>query len=92
MSEGIASALEGATEKLSLVRDHVIVGVADVVNAGVGAARAAKEKVGSGVDTLLDQGKDLADDTAELIRSRPWATVGVALAVGYIIAKLTSRK
>ncbi len=88
MAEGIASALEGATEKLSVVRDHVIVGVADAVNASVDVARMAKDKMGDGFDTLLDQGKDLADGTAELIRKRPWSTVGVAIAVGYVIAKL----
>jgi ElaB/YqjD/DUF883 family membrane-anchored ribosome-binding protein len=92
MSDASISPLHGVTEKLSVARDQVIVGVADAVNSGVEAARIAKEKAGEGLDSLLDQGKDLVDDAGDVIRSRPWATVGVALAVGYLIAKVSSRK
>ncbi len=92
MSDAPVSTLQGVTEKLSLARDHVIVGVADAVNATAKAAGIAKDKASEGLDSLLDQGKDLVEDAGDVIRSRPWATVGVALAVGYILAKMTSRK
>ena len=92
MSNASISPLHGVTEELGPARDQLIVGVADAVNSGVDAARVAKDKAAEGLDSLLDQGKDLVDDAGEVIRSRPWATVGVALAVGYLIAKLSSRK
>lgn len=92
MSDASVSTLQGVTQKLGVARDHVIVGVADALNSGVAAARVAKDKAGEGLDSLLDQGKDLVDDAGDVIRSRPWATVGVALAVGYLIAKLSRRK
>jgi ElaB/YqjD/DUF883 family membrane-anchored ribosome-binding protein len=69
----------------------VIVGVADAVNSTVDAARLAKDKVSDSLDSLLDQGKDLVEDAGDVIRSRPWTTVGIALATGYLIAKATSR-
>jgi ElaB/YqjD/DUF883 family membrane-anchored ribosome-binding protein len=91
MLDETSAALDGATAQLRKARDHLVVGVADAVQSGVGAAKAAKEKLGDGVDSLIDQGKDLVEDGGDIIRDRPWASVGVALAVGYIIAKLTSR-
>jgi ElaB/YqjD/DUF883 family membrane-anchored ribosome-binding protein len=86
------STVKDVSDKLGLARDQVIVGVADAVNSSVDAARVAKEKVSDGFDSLLDQGKDLADDAGELIRSRPWTVVGIALATGYLIARATHRR
>jgi hypothetical protein len=86
-----ASHLQGASEQLGLARDHVIVGVADAVNSGVDAAREVKAQVGESVDSLLDQGKDLVNDAADGIRTRPLATVGLALAGGYLFGRLVGR-
>ena len=91
MSTSPISHLQAAGEQLGVARDQIIVGVADAVNSGVDAAREAKAKVSENLDSLLDQGKDLMGQAGEVIRSRPWATVGVALATGYLIAKLSKR-
>ena len=91
MSNASVSHLHNATEQLGLARDHLTVGVADAVNSGVDAAREVKAQAGESVDMLLDQGKDLVDQAGEVIRSRPWATVGIALAAGYVLAKLGGR-
>ena len=91
MSNASVSHLKNATEQLGLARDHLTVGVADAVNSGVDAAREVKAQAGESVDMLLDQGKDLVGQAAEVIRSRPWATVGIALAAGYVVAKLAGR-
>ena len=91
MSNASVSHLQNATEQLGLARDHLTVGVADAVNSGVDAAREVKAQAGESFDMLLDQGKDLLGQAAELIRSRPWTTVGVALAAGYVLAKLRGR-
>jgi hypothetical protein len=83
--------LKAAGEHLGLARDHVTVGVADAVNAGVDAAREVKAEISDKLDSLLDQGKDMLDQAEELIVSRPWASFGVAFAAGYLIAKLARR-
>ena len=84
MSNASVSHLQDASEKLGTARDHIIVGVADAVNSGVDAAREATARAGEGLDSLIEQG-------TEVIRSRPWATVGVALATGYLLAKFRGR-
>jgi ElaB/YqjD/DUF883 family membrane-anchored ribosome-binding protein len=84
-SKDETSHLQTAGEHLGLARDHITVGVADAVNAGVDAALDDK------LEQLLDQGKDMLGQAEELIRSRPWASFGAAFAAGYLIAKLTRR-
>jgi len=91
MSNASVSHLKNATDQLGLARDHLTVGVADAVNSGVDAAREVKAQAGESVDMLLDQGKELVGQAGEVIRSRPWATVAVALAAGYVVAKLAGR-
>ncbi len=85
------SHLKAAGEHLGLARDHVTVGVADAVNAGVDAAREVKAEISDKLDDLLDKGKDMLDQAEELILARPWASFGVAFAAGYLIAKLARR-
>jgi ElaB/YqjD/DUF883 family membrane-anchored ribosome-binding protein len=91
MQNASSSAANDASEKLAMARDHVIVGAADAVNSGIDAARAAKEKVGERFESLLDQGRDIVDDAIEKIRMRPWASVGIAFAAGYLYAKARGR-
>jgi ElaB/YqjD/DUF883 family membrane-anchored ribosome-binding protein len=57
------------------------------VNSGVDAARELKARASENFDDLLEQGKDIANQAADVIRSRPWATVGAALAAGYVLSK-----
>ena len=48
------------------------------------AGAASREQM----DALMDKGRDLIDSASDLIRERPLASFGVALAAGWIIAKL----
>jgi ElaB/YqjD/DUF883 family membrane-anchored ribosome-binding protein len=91
MTQASASHLQSAADQLGQARDHVIVGVADAVNSSVDAAREVKAQAGESLDSLLDQGRELVDVAADKMRSRPWATVGIALASGYILAKFAGR-
>jgi ElaB/YqjD/DUF883 family membrane-anchored ribosome-binding protein len=90
-SETSKSHLRSASEHLGLARDHITVGVADAVNSGVDAAREAKAELDDKLEKMMDQGKDLLGQAEDLIRSRPWASFGVAFAAGFLIAKLTRR-
>jgi len=91
VSNPSVSHLHNATEQLGLARDHLTVGVADAVNAGVDAAREVKAQASESVDKLVDQGKDIVAQAGEAISSRPWTMVGVALAAGYVLARLRGR-
>ena len=85
MPQASASSTHDASARLANARDHLIVGVADAVDSGVEAARDAR-------DRLVESGRGVIGEAAQLIRSRPLATVGVALAVGYLFAKATGRR
>jgi ElaB/YqjD/DUF883 family membrane-anchored ribosome-binding protein len=76
-------------EKAALARDQLTVGVADAVNSGVDAAKAAKTVIDEKLEGLIDSSRDVIDQAEDLIRSRPWVAFGSAFAAGYLIAKLT---
>ena len=76
-------------EKAALARDQLTVGVADAVNSGVDAAKAAKSVIDDKLEGLIDSSRDVIDQAEDLIRSRPWVAFGSAFAAGYLIAKLT---
>lgn len=81
--------IERVAEKAALARDQITVGVADAVNSGVDAAKAAKSVIDEKLEGLLDSSRDVIDQAEDLIRSRPWVSFGAAFAAGYLIAKLT---
>ena len=91
MSNNSESATARAADKIALARDHLTVGVADAVNDGMAAAKEAKAVLDEKLDSLIDSGKDVIDQAEDLIRTRPWASFGVAFAAGYLIAKLTRK-
>jgi hypothetical protein len=92
MSNNGETPARSATDKIALARDHITVGVADAVNDGMAAAKEAKAVLEDKLDSLIDSGKDVIDQAEDLIRTRPWASFGVAFAAGYLIAKLTRGK
>jgi ElaB/YqjD/DUF883 family membrane-anchored ribosome-binding protein len=81
--------MERVAEKAALARDQVTVGIADAVNSGVDAAKAAKTVIDDKLEGLIDSGRDVIDQAEDLIRSRPWVAFGSAFAAGYLIAKLS---
>jgi ElaB/YqjD/DUF883 family membrane-anchored ribosome-binding protein len=92
MSNNGETPAKSAADKIAMARDHLTVGVADAVNDGLAAAKEAKQVLDEKLDSLIDSGKDVIDQAEDLIRSRPWASFGVAFAAGYLIAKLTARR
>ncbi|MEO5596929.1 MAG: hypothetical protein ABIQ97_07260 [Lysobacteraceae bacterium] len=91
MTDKTDSHLQNAGDHLGLARDHITVGVADAVNAGVDAAREVKADLDDKLESLVEQGKDMLDQAEDLIRTKPWASFGVAFAAGYLIAKFARR-
>lgn len=84
-----SEAMAAAKEKAALARDQLTVGVADAFDTSKEAARQAKIVLDEKLEGLMDSGKDVLGQAEELIRSRPWASFGVAFAAGYLIAKMT---
>lgn len=90
-NNGNAGVTSAVREKAALARDQLTVGVADAVDSGMEAARTAKAVLDQKLEGLIDSGKDVVDQAEDLIRTRPWASFGVAFAAGYLIAKLTRK-
>lgn len=85
-------ALRGAA---SAAGEHLRSGTDQVRNDLSGGARAGRAAAGefSGVareqyDDLMDQGRELCDSAAAMIRERPLVAFGGAFAAGWLIAKL----
>jgi ElaB/YqjD/DUF883 family membrane-anchored ribosome-binding protein len=58
---------------------------------GVGAARAA-EALGTRGDQLNDNGKKMVERAGEYVRENPVASLGMAVAAGYILSRLLSAR
>jgi ElaB/YqjD/DUF883 family membrane-anchored ribosome-binding protein len=87
-TETVRGAASAAGNEVRLGRANLKADLADGALAGLAAA---EEAIGAGseqVDVLLDKGRDLIDNAADLIRERPIASFGAAFAAGWIIAKL----
>jgi len=58
---------------------------------GVGAAHAA-EALGVRGDQLNDSGKKLVERAGEYVRENPVASLGIAVAAGYVLSRLLSSR
>ncbi|MFT4196542.1 MAG: hypothetical protein QM601_01285 [Pseudoxanthomonas sp.] len=86
--DAIKGATSAAGDELKLGKAQVKAELADGALSGLAAAELSGDAAREQMDALLDKGKDLIDSAAELIRERPLASFGVALAAGWLIAKL----
>lgn len=86
--DAVRGAASAAGEEARLGRANLKADLADSAVAGLSALEEVAGASGEQVDQLLDKGRDLVDSAADLIRERPIASFGVALAAGYVIAKL----
>lgn len=86
------SALKGAAsaagDEMRLGKAEVKSQLADGALSGISALEQAGAASREQMDALMDKGRDLIDSASDLIRERPLASFGVALAAGWIIAKL----
>ena len=86
--DSMKSAAAAAGEEFKLGRANMKSELADGAQAGKAAAgqvgTAAKEQM----DVLMGKSRDMMDSAAELIRERPLTAFGVAVAAGWVIAKL----
>ena len=77
---------ERATSAITSARDSVR-GSVDAVAA---RADAVSRRVSEGIESVRRGPNDLLDAGAEYIRARPYAVVGAALALGYLVGRLRS--
>lgn len=84
--KGAASA---AGDELRLGQASVKSDLSDSALAGMSAAGGAADAAREQADEMMDKGRDLIDSAAELIRERPIAAFGTALAAGWVISRLT---
>ena len=77
---------EKATGAITAARDAV----RDSVDSVAERADAASRRLSEGIDAVKRGPNDLLDAGAEYIRARPYAAVGFALALGYLVGRLRS--
>ena len=77
---------EKATGAIASARDSV----RDSVDSVAGRAEAASRWASERVDAVARGPNELLDAGAEYIRTRPYAAVGIALALGYLVGRLRS--
>lgn len=68
--------------------DRVAAGVHDAVDRVAGAATAAAKTVGKKGEQLKAVQQRYIDDCRECVRDNPLASLGVALAAGFLISRL----
>ena len=89
--EALKGAAGSASDELKLGKANVTAELADSALSGLAAAESGGAAAKEQVDALMDKGRDLVDSAAELIRERPLASFGVAVAAGWLVAALTRR-
>jgi ElaB/YqjD/DUF883 family membrane-anchored ribosome-binding protein len=77
---------EKATGAITSARDSVRDSVDSVAERAEAASRWASQRV----DAVKKGPNDLLDAGADYIRARPYAAVGLALALGYLVGRLRS--
>jgi ElaB/YqjD/DUF883 family membrane-anchored ribosome-binding protein len=77
---------EKATGAITSARDSVRDSVESVAERAEAASRWASQRV----DAVKKGPNDLLDAGADYIRARPYAAVGLALALGYLVGRLRS--
>lgn len=86
-----SSAASAAREDFATGRQQVREPLADAAAAGRTAASEVRDAAAAEFDVLVNKGKDLWGSAEGVIRQHPVAAFGTALAVGWLLAKLTRR-
>lgn len=87
--QALKGAVDAAGDELRLGRANVKSGLSDTALAGMAAAGDAAGAAREQADELMEKGRDLLDSASALIRERPLAAFGTALAAGWVISRLT---
>ncbi len=87
-SQALRGAAHSAGDALRKGTATVKTELADGTRSGLAAAEDGGHAAKEHLDQLMDRSRELIDSAAKLIRERPLAAFGIALATGWIIAKL----
>lgn len=86
------STIDSLSDAAKPALDHVTSSAHDVVDrAGLAAAHAA-ESVGAKGDQLSDSTQRMVDQASVYVREHPIASLGMAVAAGYILSRLLSSR
>lgn len=96
IKENIQSESERFQEDLKDLKDKVV----DLSNTGISVARqtlssnlsSAKVKANQAAHCAMDHAEKSLESTENFVRQKPYQSLGIALAVGFILGKLMSRR
>lgn len=75
-------------ETASLAGDRAV----EVRERAAETVRAARERLGTLEQEVVDRARDAARETDHYVRHNPWQSVGIAAGIGLIIGVLISRR
>lgn len=83
---------EAMRERTSANIDRAASAAQQTVDRLASSAQAAKERLAASGEQWAEQGQQYLEQTREAVRANPLAAVGIAVAAGMLLAKLTSRR
>ncbi len=83
---------EAMRERASASIERASSGAHQTVDRLASQAQAAKERLLASGEQWASQGQHYVDQTREMVRANPLAAVGIAVAAGMLLSKLTSRR
>lgn len=83
---------EAMRERASASIDRASSSAHDTVDKLASSAQAAKERLLASGEQWASQGQQYMEQTREMVRANPLAAVGIAIAAGMLLSKLTSRR
>ena len=83
------SAIDSAADSVARGADKAADAAHDAVDDMAVNARFANYKASNAIDDAVDQGNNMVDVLGDKIRENPLVATGAALAIGYLIARLS---
>jgi hypothetical protein len=72
--------------------DHLVTGAHGAVDSAGAAATRAAETIGATGDRLNDSGQRIVERASGYVREHPVASLGMAVATGYLLSRLLSSR
>lgn len=83
---------EAMRERASASIDRASSGAHQTVDRLASQAQAARERLMASGEEWAQQGQQYMEQTRDMVRANPLAAVGIAVAAGILLSKLTSRR
>lgn len=84
-----AAAASAGAERLSTIKDEIAERVSDIRESLAGSAGGMADDIAEQLEELRDMVSDYSGQAEKAMTNHPFATVGAALAIGYLIGRMS---